>query len=94
MKTLSVTQGNGRVIELDHNEWAEFLKLAGAVDGKTEQEAVWDFQMRRDETQTIKENDYSGTFGAIRAFYEAKFRISEMQTLLNRIKGTVESENK
>lgn len=91
MKLLSETSERGRVIELTHKEWVEFAKLAGAVDGKSESETRWDFQMRDDDARIQDGSDFSGTFGAIRAFYAARFRTNEIKEMLESFQKFLEN---
>ena len=88
MKILSVTQNDGRVIEMSNQEFREFCILAKAVEGKEYGEVVYgDFAMHG----LPRENSYFDesvgeqfefVFGAIRAFYLALFRANEMQKLV------------
>ena len=85
MKILSETLGEGRVVELTRDEWREFIILAGAVEGKTEDTLYFDFSTRyKDLMSETTVVDFSGVFGAIQAFYEARFLANELQVLVNR----------
>lgn len=86
MKILSTTQGDGRVVELTREEFREFAVLASALEGKTEAETMWDFQMR-DERIMWDEVDFKGVFGAVKAFYEARFRHNEISKLAETFKS-------
>jgi len=88
MKILSVTQEDGRVVEMSRLEFQEFCLLAKAVEGIGEGEAYHTMAMRGipNEFEYFEESTgaaFEGTFGAIRAFYEALFRANEMQHLVN-----------
>jgi hypothetical protein len=91
MKVLSVTQGEGRVIEMTRDEFREFAILASALEGKIEGEAKWEFQMRDSRFIPNDEADLKGVFGAVKAFYEAKFRINEMRQLANHLQGFLDN---
>jgi hypothetical protein len=91
MKVLSVTQGEGRVVELTREEFREFAILANALEGKTEGEANWEFQMHDGRYIPNDDVDFKGVFGAVKAFYEAKFRINEMRQLANRLQGFLDN---
>jgi len=91
MKVLSETKDDGRVVELTHDEWSEFLKLACAVEGKTQVETSWDFRVEdRQRFATDAPVDYSTVFGNITAFYLAKFRLNEMQRAVDMFRESVE----
>ena len=91
MKILSKTEEHGRVVELTEQEFAEFAKLAFAVEGKSEGEARWDFQMR-DRDMVLDNISFDGVFGAITAFYSAKFRANEIRQLLERFENTIKEK--
>ncbi len=82
MKILSVTQGNGRVVEMTEQEFREFSILAQAVDGASLDEARHNFAMR-DMYVMDDEVAYKGTFGAIKAFYDARFKLNELRKLVD-----------
>jgi hypothetical protein len=84
MKILSKTEELGRVIELTGPEWREFLTLIAAVEGKQGDEFNFNFRTRYEQTDPIRDIDFSGVFGAILAFYEAKFKSNELRALVNR----------
>lgn len=84
MRILSVTQREGRVIELTREEFGEFYKLVEALEGQTENHANWVFNVRSHLLSMNDEVDFSGVFGAIQAFYEAQFRVNEMSETLQR----------
>ncbi|MFA5714387.1 MAG: hypothetical protein WC998_01430 [Candidatus Paceibacterota bacterium] len=86
MKILSTTIQEGRVVELTREEWIELKNLAYSLEGKTEQEIHWNFGRENREIIDLSIN-FSGVFGAIQAFYEAKFRTNEMQSLLDKMKA-------
>jgi hypothetical protein len=84
MKILSETLQNGRVVELTNDEWREFIILAAALEGKTEDSLYFDFRTRYNDSVTQKNGvDFSGVFGAILAFYEARFRANELHRLVD-----------
>ena len=86
MKILSETSANGRVIELTQDEWREFTVLAAAIEGKKGDELYYDFHARYRNSDSVAskiEIDFSGVFGAIQAFYEAKFVANELRGLLD-----------
>jgi hypothetical protein len=88
MKILSVTEGDGRVVEMTGDEFKEFCLLAKAVDGESEEVAKNQINIRGlpRPDQWFEESSgeqFEGTFGAIRAFYEASFRANELQHLIN-----------
>lgn len=87
MRILSVTHEEGRVVELTREEFREFEILAAALEGKTENETRWSFQMRRPDAVSDDEMNFVGVFGAIKAFYENKFRVNELRQLANRLQG-------
>jgi hypothetical protein len=88
MKILSVTEGDGRVIEMSHQEFLEFLVLAKAVEGAEEWESRTDWNMkglpRYGEFLEVEDGkQFDGVFGAIRAFYQAQFQANKLQHLVN-----------
>ncbi len=95
MKILSETIENGRVIELTREEWWEFQKLAQAVEGKTVEE-MHHLRVMTDNRPYIQDAiiDLRGVFGAIEAFYRAKFSLTEMQRLIDLLKQSVEGAPK
>jgi hypothetical protein len=82
MKVLSETIDNGRVVELTHNEFTELMILARALEGKTNDELRFDFQMHDRSFVADDPIDFNGVFGAILAFSEAKFRLNELKQLV------------
>jgi len=88
MKILSKTEGGGRVVELTHQEWVEFAELSLSIEGKEENEAHWNFQIR-DYNTVRDEVDFSGVFGAILAFKSAMFRVNELQKLTDNIRESL-----
>lgn len=91
MKILSVTQGDGRVIELTSDEFREFAILAQALEGKSQGEAHWEFQTHN-RLFVSEDVNFRGVFGAIRAFYEAKFRTNELRQLANRLQSFLDND--
>ena len=82
MKILSVTQGNGRAVEMTEQEFREFSILAQAGDGASLDEARHNFAIR--EMYVIDDEiSYKGTFGAIKAFYDARFKLNELRKLVD-----------
>jgi hypothetical protein len=81
MKILSETAQEGRVVELTANEWHEFKILARALEDKRPDDFGWDFGMK-DRGIVNSFIDFNGVFGAIRAFYMAKFRQTELKQLV------------
>jgi hypothetical protein len=85
MKILSITRDEGRVVELTREEFKQFAILAKALEGLDENRTHWGFEAHGGVMFSIEEDiDFSGVFGAIKAFYEAKFRSNELRQLLNR----------
>jgi hypothetical protein len=86
MRTLSNTENGGKVVELTRQEWRELVHLAKAVDGKTIDDLQGEhyFGGLRSEGEAILNTDYSGMFGAIRAFYESNFVLNELKQLVGR----------
>lgn len=84
MRILSTTIMDGRVVELTADEWRDFCNLARSLEGKTEAESNWQFQGRKDYSYETEMN-LSGVFGAILAFAEANFRVTEFKNLINKI---------
>jgi len=91
MKILSITKDEGRVIELTSEEFREFAILAQALEGKTENETHWNFQVRNLQFE-YSNVDFKGVFGAIKAFYEAKFRVNELQQLANHLQDFLDHD--
>lgn len=86
------------VVELTRREWAEFRKLAYAVEGKEERESNWMFMDEGERAHMVDTIiQFEGVFGAIRAFRQANFRFNELSALveqfgLNIGKGLEEHE--
>ena len=89
MRILSKTQDEGRVVELSKREWIEFYKLTQAIEGK-EQADTWNFEMRGERFGIDTSFVFDGVFGAIEAFYLAKFRVNEMQRAVDAFRHSVE----
>lgn len=87
MKILSSVEGGGRVVELTLREWNELQRLVMAVDG-LEVSDLWEFKARGDGYAPSQE-DYHGTFGAIRAFYEAHFRVNELKHTVENLEKVI-----
>lgn len=89
MKILSKTDRNGRVVELTEGEFYELSLLASALEGKEERQAHWDFinseQHKLPQIASVDETiNFEGVFGAIKAFRDAKFRLNELTSLVQR----------
>ena len=82
MRILSKNDRGGMVVDLTHEEWTEFSILANAIEGKTEGEAMWGFQnLGPDRYRMDATIDMKGVFGAIMAFYRARFLSNELDKL-------------
>jgi hypothetical protein len=89
MRSLSNTENGGRVVEFTRDEWRQFKILALSLEGKTMDEAQTEFMYGtsnndRASAICIIEYDFNGVFGAIRAFYEANFQLSELKQLVGK----------
>lgn len=84
MKILSITQEDGRVVEFSRQEFRQLSILAAALEGMSENEAhgYFDFRMQS-EIVSSSVVDLEGVFGAIKAFYEARFRVNELKKLVS-----------
>jgi hypothetical protein len=76
MKTLGRTNEGGFLVELTHAEHEEFSRLHLACTGSIA-------PLSHSHDRRGIEYDFEGTFGAIRAFYESKFRVNEWRELLD-----------
>lgn len=89
MKVLTKSENQGVVVELTHGEWKAFRKLAYAVEGKTQDDYHMEL-MRFDDVPSIGNIDFSGVFGSMFAYTQAKFRTNELQRLLDAMKSYLE----
>jgi len=84
MRILSKTSANGRVVELTAEEWREFIILAAAIEGKDSDALYFDFHTKyRNTIAATSDVDFSGVFGAVLAFYQAKFRANDLRVLVD-----------
>jgi hypothetical protein len=94
MNVLTTTKDNGRVVELTHGEWNAFARLALAVEGKTQEDMRYNFARFDDEFKSVSGVDFSGLFGAMLAYTQAKFRTNELQGLLDQMKAFLNEKPK
>jgi hypothetical protein len=85
MKNIGRTVNNDFLVEMNKKEYQEFCRLYVAVTGSSEFSDHFGYDPSR-----AFEFDFNNTFHVIRAFYLAKFQVSDMQALLNNIKATLE----
>jgi len=85
MKKIGRTDEGSHLVEMSHEEYLQFEKLCGAIEGRTLDQVVL-----RDRNNTSVNLDLSGTFGAIRAYTLAKFATNGMRRLLNEFDAYLE----
>lgn len=87
MKLIGHTNDGGVLYELSQEEDHNFRALVGAVAG----DDIDSFRMglRRDPERF---DDFSGVFGAIRAFALAKFKITEMRQVIDQFERSLEQQ--
>jgi hypothetical protein len=83
MKNIGTTREGNHIVEMTHAEYKEFALLATANDGKPE-------YIHFDIGPRAVDYDYAGVFGAIRAFRDARFRVTELQDIVNALRSTLE----
>lgn len=82
MKLIGYTEHQNPIVEIDRVEYAELQRLSIAVEGKPL------FEYFNPDNGRM-EFDFTKTFGVIRAFYEANFKINELQRLIDLIKESI-----
>jgi hypothetical protein len=94
MKTLTMGQNGNVIVEMNPDEMKEFEKLIASVEGKTINDHVFDFNFINDARYAHIDIDLSSVFGAVQAFYEAKFRVNEIQKGLDLLKSSLENKKR
>lgn len=84
MKDVGYTQEGNRLIEMNEMEYAQFSRLCMAVEGKP----LPDFYRPREYSFQIG-YQFASVFEVIRAYYEERFRLNELQNLLDEIKDSL-----
>ena len=84
MKKIGETIDHNILIEMSQKEYQLLSRLSQSLEGKTINEIYM-----RDDYGTVS-GDYSGVFGAIEAFALSKFRINELQALVDRFNAVLE----
>jgi hypothetical protein len=87
MKFLGYTPQNGAILEFSQVEYSYFKRLFQAVEGK----GIENWAMERD-MPSGEIDDYSGVFGAIRAFSLTQFRLNELKHLVGRFEQAMKDQ--
>lgn len=91
MKFLTKSE-TGIVVEINHDEMREFEKLIYAVEGKTVDDYHREMHItdyHRDYKYIHETIDLTNVFGAIQAFYIAKFKTNEIEQGLQILKDAL-----
>ena len=89
MKNIGRTETGDYIISMTEAEIKEFDILARAVEGRS----CWEIKIGDRHTPVMLEN-YTGVFGAIRAFAEAQFRVNELAQFVDDIRHVLSKEDK
>lgn len=84
MKDVGYTQDGNRLVEMNETEYAHFGRLCIAVEDRYPPA----FSNPRDYA-FHEDFDFSKTFEVIRAIYEGRFRVTELQGFLDRIRESL-----
>ena len=90
MKILTESR-HGIVIELNDSEFIEFRSLINAVEGKTF-DSSWNIEYTRNPSFIPDKIDMTSVFSVIRAFYEQKFRLNEIEHGLQILRDALENK--
>lgn len=84
MKELGFTSNGEHIVEMSRTEYAHFSRLCMAVENRSISAAI------QAEGYVFRTGfDFSNTFEVIRAFYESRFRITELQVHLDAMKESL-----
>jgi hypothetical protein len=86
MKDVGFTKDGNHLVEMNRTEYANLTRLCIAVENRS-----LSFPIEPREYFFEANYDFSNTFEVIRAFYDARFRITDLQRQLD---GMRESLNK
>jgi hypothetical protein len=84
MKEIARTPDGGHIVEMTLTEFREFQRLNEAVTGKSY------FDHFSPEPSRMIDVDFSNVFHVIRAYYHNRFKVNELQDLLDEIKRVLE----
>jgi hypothetical protein len=84
MKDIGFTRDGDHLVEMNRTEYAALARLSFAVENETlpSYSSTMEFVKRGFE--------FTKTFEVITAWYHSKFRLNEMQALLDEIKNSLE----
>lgn len=83
MKDIGFTERGNRIVEMSREEYNSFSRLCMAVENRDYLSGL----MKHPDDFMFKEGyDFNSTFEVIRAFYEARFKVTELQRQLEIIK--------
>lgn len=86
MKEIGRTNDADHIVEMTREEFVEFQRLHEAVTGKTQ------FERYAPEPGRLLDFDFSNVFHIIRAYYQSRFRVNELQSLLDGIERVLEKK--
>jgi hypothetical protein len=84
MKDIGKTEQGNRIVEMSEDEHREFRRLQYAVEGK----ANFDF-FYSDDRHSRLDFDFASVFSVIHVYYMSRFKVNELQTLLDDIKAAL-----
>lgn len=87
METIGTTGGGNMLVSMTDEEHTEFRRLEDVVNGLAP-------NMNFVRSPLGLRTDLGSTFGAIRAFAEAKFRLNELEEVLVQLRLVVEGRKK
>jgi hypothetical protein len=90
MKNIGMTQEGNHLVEMNKWEYAEFVKLQSAVEGRSF--AEYPLTLTPYEYQYRMDFDFTKVFEVIRAYYANKFHLNEFQRLLDDVKNSLEKK--
>lgn len=86
MKDVGRTTEGKRLIEMNDGEYTTFAQLCEAVENKS----AFQIFMKSPHDIYFREGyDFSSVFEVIRAFYEARFRLTDLQNSINAIRESL-----
>lgn len=88
MKDIGFTEKRTRIVEMTESEYNAFSRLCTAVEGKP---FLSELRKYPDDLMFQSGYDFTNTFEVIRAFYDSRFKITDLQEHINSI---LESLNK
>ena len=86
MKDVGFTEKGNRIVEMSREEYNAFSRLCTAVENK---EIMSNLMHHPDDVFFRDGYDFSNTFEVIRAFYETRFRVTELQRQIDAIKESL-----